>query len=291
MSNNRVITVDALTEVISGQDGVIDYVDAHSSSKATAADIEAIKSGWAIPVPPYIPPETHSWSSIADADLPDVIAAADAGRVDLVDDLGWAVGDERQITIANYPLQPAISVTFTLVLSDPGHFELETPTAAGDDHCRFVMIVKKTDEVSSPLASTSAQANDTWDNLSMRSTLNGDILNALPSGLKTILKPFKVSVANGHSSSSTAKTVVDTLSLFSEKELFGSNTYSCSAEAAACTQLDYYKTASNIAKQYWYWTRSAATDSSNWCVVNYSGGVTTQNGYSDTAALSFFGCI
>ena len=120
--------------------------------------------------------------------------------------------------------------------------------------------------------------------------------NAISSTLRGIFKQFITYAANGSGSSSVASS--DYFALPSEKEIFGSISYSNSSAEAQNSQLDYYKTTANRVKMLgtngsacWWFERSPFSGSSYYfCAVQLRG--STNYGYVAFAyGLSPFGCI
>lgn len=87
----------------------------------------------------------------------------------------------------------------------------------------------------------------------------------------------------------------DYFSLFSEKEVFGSNGGSNSTAESANTQLDYFKTPQNRIKKMddsadGWWERSPCGYSSTFCSVTSSGDTGVTMAFI-SKSLAPFGCI
>lgn len=89
-----------------------------------------------------------------------------------------------------------------------------------------------------------AENGNGWSGSYMYSYLHNTHYNNLPSELRSVIKPVKKKTSKGNSNS-TIVTSTDKLFLFSEVEVFGSNTYSYSGEG---TQYDGFKDANNRIK-------------------------------------------
>ena len=234
-----------------------------------------------------IPVVPMDWSEIADNKLASLMSEVDASDIDLTNDLGWESGDERVVKLTN-------GEEITLILTDPDHYTLATPTASGRTTCNFTIVVKQCLNTTHNMNSSNTNAGS-WHSSAMRTYLNNDVINLLPNGLKSILKEFNVVTATEYNAS-TLKTSVDKLALFAEKEVQGARSYSNTTEANALTQLDYFKTASNKIKTVngsasnW-WLRSPYSDyTASFCYV-YPDGSAYYNGASNPYGVSFFGCI
>ena len=122
-----------------------------------------------------------------------------------------------------------------------------------------------------------------WPATSMRTYVNNDIYNALPSELKNGI--IDTTVVSGHGSSDSANfTSTDKLYLLSTKEVWGSNPGGYDTATAETRQLDYYKaqgvTTSNYSgakKQYngsnknWWLRAALSYFSSSFCHVSTNG--------------------
>lgn len=134
-----------------------------------------------------------------------------------------------------------------------------------------------------------------WPATSMRTYVNNDIYNALPSELKNGI--IDTTVVSGHGSSDSANfTSTDKLYLLSTKEVWGSNPGGYDTATAETRQLDYYKaqgvTTSNYggaikryngSNSYW-WLRAALSYGSN-----YFYGVNTSGCWISISAGSTYG--
>ena len=232
-----------------------------------------------------------SWADGTDEEVAAMVAAADAGKIKLSD--YWSAGDTRTVnlsamsaTIGLGEKYAAQSVQF--VLTDPGHF-----TLASGQPCNFVVLQKDCLKESGSMNQSSTNSGG-WEQCPRRTWCNSTYRNAIPSTLRGIFKQFTTHAANGSSSSQVAST--DYFALFSEKEVFGSNTYANSSAESQNTQLDWYKTSSNRIKRrngrrnYW-WERSPRSGSSHdFCNVSSSGSADWNNAGSGLG-IAPFGCI
>ena len=236
--------------------------------------------------------EIVSWASGTDEQIAAMVAAADAGQIDLSD--YWSAGDTRTVHLSAMAAtgvgetHAAQNVQF--VLTDPGHY-----TLANGKACNFVVLQK--DSLSEyGYMNSSATNSGGWNNCARRTWCNNVYRNAVPASLRGIFKQFKVRTASGSGSGVTEST--DWFSLFSEKEVFGSTTYANSSAESQNTQLNWFKTSSNRIKKngmngsanYW-WERSPYSGHSYYfCSVTNSGTADHWHAYN-TFGLAPFGCI
>lgn len=231
-----------------------------------------------------------SWADGTDEEVAAMVAAADAGKIDLSD--YWKAGDKRTVHLSAMPAtgvgesHAAQSVQF--VLTDPGHY-----TLANGKKCNFVVL--QNDSLSEYGYMNNSDTNSGgWNRCARRTWCNETYRNAIPASLRGIFKQFKTRAANGPGSGVTEST--DWFSLFSEKEVFGRVTHANSSAESRNSQLTWFKTSSNRIKRvngradYW-WERSPYSGHSNsFCDVTYRGTADRWNAYG-TVGLAPFGCI
>lgn len=246
----------------------------------------------------------YSWADIPDDLLPELMRKVDAGQISLTTDLCWASGDERRVELSN-------GETITLVLSDPGHYELATPTASGRTTCHFTLIMKETTGDLYQIAEGGTYPADvSWDGCVLRNTLNTVFINYFPTGLKNALKRFVVKTITKPLVNTITESI-DILSIPSVREYDDNTTLINTAEMDATSGLDYYKIAANRSKQpakplpsdYTYktgqaWLRSTVSNPrqpetanrENYTLMTSSGGV-TENGVLTNNPISIIACI
>lgn len=237
-------------------------------------------------------PKIVGWADGTDEEIAAMVAAADAGKLNLLD--YWKAGDTRTVHLSamsgSVPnadeSHAAQDVQF--VLTDPGHY-----TLANGKKCNFVVLQKGCLKESGVMNLQNTNFGG-WDACPRRTWCNSVYRNAIPSTLRGIFKQFKVRTANGPGSGVTEST--DWFSLFSEKEVFGSTIYADRSAESQNTQLDWYKTSSNRIKRvngsvsYW-WERSPYSGNfSRFCIVASSGSV-GWSGASTSFGLAPFGCV
>lgn len=231
-----------------------------------------------------------SWADGTDEEIAAMVAAADAGKLNLSEH--WHVGDERTVQLS------AMSATgvgeshaeqnVQMVLTDPGHY-----TLASGQPCHFVVVQKDCLNETGYMNASSTNSGG-WNECARRTWCNNVYRNAIPGALRPIFKQFTTYAANGTGSSAVVSS--DYFALFSEKEVFGSTTYADSSAESKNSQLNYYMTSSNRIKgangrAYYWWERSPYNGSSYpFCAVSTSGGA--ESGGAGTAyGLAPFGCI
>lgn len=259
-----------------------------------------------------------SWSNGTDEEIAMAVKQADAGVIDLYEDLGWRVGDERLFTFGAFPNEGTWideegierswkqsyggdpSTVQTMVLMDRDHYELVSPVRDKYGNirsmCSFVVGMKEMPGYMRMYINEEYYPG--WKICTGRPRLNAGFRSVINDTLRPIFKRFKVVTAE----SKDANDLVTTYDYFTcpaAKEVtgtaYGSNPY----EADALTQIEYYKTQTN-----WYKTYYGKTDTENWplrsmyigsghnnpCMV-YGGYVTSFNGSSYSNSMSPIGVI
>ena len=255
----------------------------------------------------YKPPfKIVTWAGGTDEEIVAMVAAADAGLINLSD--YWAVGDIRTVQLS------AMSATgvgeshdaqaVDLVLMHAGGYKLNTAVASGRTTCSF--IVGQKDSLATAGYMNSSDTNSgSWDGSARRTWCNSVYKNALPSTLLPIFKQFKTITAQTYNGSTNQESV-DYFALPAAKEVFGGSatsagsatSYSNLTEFNALFQFDYYKTTSNRVKKLGktgtdsrWWERSPSyKDSTTFCFV-ISGNAAYGSNASSSYGLAPFGCI
>ena len=234
--------------------------------------------------------EIVTWASGTDEQIAAMVAAADAGQINLSD--YWSAGDTRTVHLSAMAAtgvgeaHAAQNVQF--VLSDPGHF-----TLASGKPCNFVVNMKDCLKETGYMNSSNTNSGG-WNGCARRTWCNNVFRNAIPSGLRPAFKQFKTKAATGTGTASTTST--DWFALPSEMEVFGRVTYANSSAESGNTQLNYYKASSNRVKKVngsadWWWERSPRSSvSARFCLV-YGDGSAHFSHASGGYGLSPFGCI
>ena len=234
--------------------------------------------------------EIVPWSTGTEEQIAAMVAAADAGEINLSD--YWSAGDTRSVQLSAMAAydgsesHTAQSVQF--VLTDPGHY-----TLANGQPCNFVVLQK--DCLKEVGNMNNSNTNDGgWNSCPRRTWCNSVYRNAIPATLRPIFKPFTTYAADGTGSTSTASS--DYFALFSEKEIFGSTTYADSSAESKNSQLTWFKTSSNrikmmIGSECHWWERSPNSDNYHYfCRVDYNGNASRNYAKYDYG-IAPFGCI
>lgn len=242
-------------------------------------------------------PTIVSWQNGTDAEIAAMIAAADAGQIDLTD--YWSVGDERTVHLDAMTAGDAFTTAMAaqdvvLVLMDTG-----SQSGYVDVNNKTVnFIVGQKDCLSEKGRMNTPNTNaGSWNSCAMRTDLNSKYYNALPATFRDCLKQFKTVTATEYNAS-TVTTSNDYVALFAEKEIFGYDQYARSnnTELAALVQIDYYKTAANRKKKYassndFWWERSPYKSNANSFCLVHSGGITSYGGAASAEGIAPFMCI
>lgn len=234
-----------------------------------------------------LPVKIVSWADGTDEEIAAMVAAADAGQINLSD--YWHEGDTRTVHLSAMRVPEIYSEqNVQFVLTDPGHYML-----ANGKPCNFVVIQKDCLNETGYMNSWNTNLGG-WNDCERRGWCNNVYRNAIPSSLRPIFKQFITYAATDSGATSTAST--DWFSLFSEKEIFGFANYSNAYAEVNNTQLNYYKDASNRVKRVngragIWWERSPRNGSSSrFCVVTRSGSTDMYNA-NGSYGLAPFGCI
>lgn len=238
-----------------------------------------------------------TWAAGTDAEIVDMVAAHDAGVINLQD--YWAVGQERKVNLSAMAAtgvgESHVAQTVTMVLMHAGG-----KTLTNGKTCAYIVGQKNglsngaTGEYG--YMNTSDTNNGGWGNCARRAWCNNVYRNAIPSSLRGIFKQHKNITASG--SYGTAIESPDYFALPAEKEIFGSNTYASSSVETSLTQFEYYKTSSNRVKKtgdsgpagYW-WERSPYGSISSYFCNVFSDGSPDAHYASYTRLIAPFGCI
>lgn len=231
-----------------------------------------------------------TWKDGTDAQIAKMIQMADAGLIDLSD--YWSIGDERTVHLnamtadnnaftSNIPAQDV-----TLVLMNEGYPDvIINGTTYSNAGVHYVIGQKDCLSVGGRMNSTASNSGS-WNDSKMWTSLNTTYLQAFPTTFyRDVLKVGRVATTKTYNGTDLQQ-VGARVALFAEKEIFGERTYSNATEAAALTQIEYYKTAANLIKQvngsnYSWWERSPySSDGSYFCNVTSNGSAGGSNASS-----------
>ena len=250
----------------------------------------------------YKPPfKIVTWAGGTDEEIVAMVAAADAGLINLSD--YWAVGDIRTVQLSAMSAtgvgESHAAQAVDLVLMHAGGYKL-----ADGNTCNFVVGQKDCLNETGYINSTGTNSGS-WNGSKRRTWCNSVYKNALPSTLLPIFKQFKTITAQTYDGSTNQESV-DYFALPAAKEVFGGSatsagsdtSYSNLTEFNALFQFDYYKTTSNRVKKLGktgtdsrWWERSPNyKDSPTFCFV-ISGRAAYGSDASSSYGLAPFGCI
>ena len=178
--------------------------------------------------------QSTSFGGSSDSDLVSIVADADAGKVDLVKDLGWQVGDRRRVSLssmsATYTDESQSAQEVVFVLYNKGGYKL-----LDGSECHFVLGLEN-------YLSTNGKMNDSnigsWKNCGRRKWCNEIFKNAIPSSIRGIFKQFKCYTYD-YSENAVVMTE-DYFTLPSSVNLFGVHAYNNSAEDEYQVPLAYF---------------------------------------------------
>lgn len=246
--------------------------------------------------------EIVTWAGGTDAQIAAMVAAADAGTINLLD--YWSVGQERKVALSAMAAtgvdESHVAQTVTMALMNAGGKTLVTPTASGRTTCSFIVGLKNglangTTGEYGYMNSSSTNTNG-WDGCLRRPWCNNIFYNAIPSTLIGIFKQFKNVTANGSDSTTTESN--DYFALPAEKEIFGTNSYANSTAETSLSQFTYYATSSNriktcgdLGSANLWWERSPYSGNSSFFCIVHSGGSAGYINANDAYLLAPFGCI
>lgn len=269
-------------------------------------------------VVPYV---LGGFGELTDKQLVALVNAADRGEVDLYEDAGWRVGDERTIHLNHMKTRITsfdyeyIEQDITLVLMHRGGYTLSTPVESGRKACSFVVGAKdillgKSGSLDG-LMSWTDNSEGGWGTKELCQFLNGAFYETIPQTIRPIFKSVKVACAQAYNG--TGVDMVDNyFFLPGTREIYGgtdqtarsaATQYANPYEFNALFQFDYYKDESNRIKNGMkqaspliigpknYWTRSMDGAAKNkWCMVKANGTYYNQS-LRTQCGVSPVGCI
>ena len=279
---------------------VINFIEYVMSKDSTKYPDDGYQGNYYYVLVDYPQPDVEivSWANGTDAQIVTMVEAASAGKIALSD--YWSVGDERTVALSSMAAtgvgESHAAQNVTMILMNAGG-----KTLSNGDACQFIVGQKQLlNYAASSLEDGYMNSSNTntggWSSSARRTWCNNIYYNAIPSTLQPIFKQFTNTTGVGGGATSGLQTTTDYFALPAEKEIFGTNTYSQSDEAAALTQFTYYATSSNRIKYYSsggghpWWERSPYSGSNVFCIVN-SDGSAGYTSASNTYGFAPFGCI
>ena len=278
-----------------GATGTYSVTASKDGATTEAVTVEVTEAGatYTCKLPSLSVPEIVPWATGTDEQIAAMVSALDAGTLS-VENTGWAVGDERTVSLAAMAAtgvgESHAEQDVVLVLGNAGGKYFEDGT-----ECHFVVLQKDSLNEAGYMNSSNTNSGG-WEGCARRAWCNDVYSAAIPAALLPIFKRFKnVSGVGGGASSGTQETV-DLFALAGEGEIFGSRTYAFADEVSAETQFEWYKTSANRVKKRsgsagsWWGRSPIAGDSAIFCNVSSGGGANCANA-TIAVGLAPFGCI
>lgn len=257
-----------------------------------------------------------TFSGCSDEQLIKLVAAADAGKIDLYDDAGWRVGQERKVNLAAI----AASGTYdgvswsvgesneaqeaTLILLNKGGFNLVTPVLNKDgtqrNECSFVVGIKNALKTGGSMYSSNTGGHSRWDTCWRRDWCNGGFKQAIPSNIRGIFKQFVTPFYAGGWQSTN-----DYFTLLAQQEVVGTETAPYGNSNETRPQFTYFaQSTANRVKypgddgtesfNYW-WLRTYSDNISMVLMMRQTAGqenfIAHGSGISTVGGISPIGCI
>ena len=229
-----------------------------------------------------------TFSAGSDEVIGAMIDAAQDGDLDLK--TLWAVGDTRTISVA----------AFAGVQNQHAAQSIDIVITSFEDYNNAGAVMQF--DMKDCLAEyeyMNSSNTGTLTNTSMYKTVLPNYANALPSWLKTRLKPFSIKVSPDGSNATPITLTNQRLALRAEWEVFGAKSHAVAgqAEASGNKQVAYYATQSNRVKKKghsgsasWWWLRSPYSTTS-FCDVGYDGSAEYGSAGNTDGCLAPFGCV
>lgn len=250
----------------------------------------------------FIISQAFSWANATDEMIVSMVAAADAGEIDLSQ--YWAVGDERTVHLSAMPAtgvdESHVAQDVKLVILNKGG-----KTLSNGKECNFIVGLKNS--LKAPGYMHVNTNTISWDGCVRRAWCNNVFKNSIPPTLLPIFKQHVNKTAT-YPNSSTTTDSVDWFALAAGKEVFGTEAssgtsygggYSSYSESQVLSQFEYYKTRANRIKisgegtsaaNPW-WERSPHYNyHGNFCYVS-SLGDATHTEANTNKWIAPFGCI
>lgn len=231
-----------------------------------------------------------TWTTATESEVVAMVDAADKGYIDLYNDCGWRVGQERTVHLSAMSAtgvgENHVAQDVSFVLMNVGGKTLTNAVASGRTECSFVTGLKECLIEGGYMNSTATNVGG-WTSCARRTWCNNVFKGAMPNTLLPIFKQFQNKTSAG-SQSSTINTDNDWFSMPAEIELFGTTTYSYSGEGSRFT---WYETDANRVMvvggvvQGW-WQRSPCNVGNQYfCYTGGTGG--NQPAYHNANISSF----
>ena len=178
-----------------------------------------------------MPLKIVTWAEGTDAEIVNMIKAADSGLINLQD--YWAIGQERRITLSAMSKgavgESHIKQTVIFVLMNAGGKIL-----SNGKECSFIVGMKnclsKNGEEEPGYMNSWSSNTGGWKECARRTWCNSTFRNAIPSTIRPIFKQFKNMSGLGGGSDSGVEETLDYFALPAEIEIFNKTIYSVTGE-------------------------------------------------------------
>ena len=270
-------------------------------------------------IPPTPPITLKTFSEATDEELVEMIQAADDGLIDLYDDAGWRVGQEREVYLSTIAktgtfddvswnvgnAQSGFTATLVLMARGDSNYSLVTPVLDKQGNQRtipsFIVGFKDLFPAKETM-NTGGGETFGWNYCNLRNWCNGGVRKAIPFTIRSIFKKHKVYRVNASNVAIMPGWTEDYFSLPTEYEVTGTRTYSHEAEVSNTTHFEWYQNSSNRIKKWYnssvaiwlpnsYWTRSIRPYDRTYSVYIDTSGASQYSSYSIEQYVSPFGCV
>ena len=261
-----------------------------------------------------------TFSEATEEELVAMVQAADEGLIDLYEDAGWRVGQEREVEIESIAktgtydgvswsvgnAQSSFTATLVLMARGDSNYSLVTPVLDKRGNQRtipsFIVGFKDLFPAKETM-NTGGSDSFGWNYCHLRDWCNGGVRKAFRfTTILPIFKKHKVYRVNASSAAIMPGWTEDYFSLPTEYEVTGTRTYSHEGEASNTTHFEWYQNSSNrIKKRYnssmgvWlpdsYWTRSIKPYDRTYSVYIDTSSVSQYSSYEFEQCVSPFGCV
>lgn len=240
---------------------------------------------------------TKGFGEATDAELVAMVEAADRGEIDLYEDAGWRVGDERTVHLSAMAAtgvgESHAEQDVTLVLMNRGGYTLSSATESGRNICSFVVGLKIMlgKNIERGYMNSTDTNNGSWKNSARRAWCNSVFYNAIPQSIRSIFKQVKVVTAQTYNGTINEETD-DYFFLPALKEWLGIQGYSNATEAATLSQWEYYNGRTGIKELFGSWSRSPSYNNKYaFCYLATTSGTSGYDSANKTKNIAPVGCI
>ena len=271
------ITLNSDGKVNHFQVGNDDYCISGSYSNMSDLTIDKVQEGKC----GSVPETSHSF---ADDDWTTIINNVKSGNTG-----DYNVGDTKTIELTGYG-------THTLRIANKSTPSECSGTGFSQTACGFVL--EFADVITTHNMNDTATNVGGWPATSMRTFVNNDIYNAIPSEIKNAIIDTTVVSGHGSTSGESNFTSTDKLYLLAPKEIYTNWSYSYDTARDVTRQLDYYKNLGTSTSNYsgaikkngtsasTWWLRATGSDSTSVFLYVYTSGGWSGNSAASTSGVA-----